>query len=95
MDALLRKYRISKLNVTRLKDQMSDLSKVPTMSIKRVSKLEALLLDFRKQKDVFKSIAESILVELDNKATNTQSKLLRMKKIFILSVTFRRHTKEN
>lgn len=49
---------------------MSDLSKVSTKSIEGVSKLEALLFEFHKQKDVFDSIPESILVKLDDKATN-------------------------
>lgn len=68
--ALMKKYRVSKLNIGRLKDQMSDISQIPTMSIEGVSKLEALLFDFRKQKDVFENIVESILMELDDTAAD-------------------------
>lgn len=68
MDAAKKNLRITQCIFAHLKDQIQDLTKQKLLNIETLSKLEAILFEYRSIKETFEKQTEEILLLMDEDA---------------------------
>lgn len=80
MEVIDRKRRALKLNLVRLKGQMADLIQQKTLNIENLSKLEAILFEYRDLKSKYEAATDEIIYLLEETSEHYESKITKYMK---------------